>query len=60
MSRRQRGKDHKRSRSWHRGRSEFIRWRSVQLPDVRSGADPTAGAPRPLRRNGTTPPGDAL
>lgn len=60
MSRRQKGKGYKRSRSWHRGRSEAFRWRSVRLPDVRSGADPAAGAPRALRRNGTTPPGDVL
>ena len=55
-ARRQKGKDHKRAKSWHRGRGEARRWQLVRLPDTATGADPTAGAPTPLRRNGTAHP----
>lgn len=60
MTRPQKHKSWKRPRSWHRGPVEARRWHATALPDVGSGADPTAGTPRRLRRNGTTRPGDAL
>ena len=58
MGRAQKGKHHKRRRSWHRGRVEARRWLQVDLPDGGSGADPT-GAPTPLQR-GHWRGGDAL
>lgn len=60
MTRRQKHKDRKRPKHWHRGQTEATRWQAIELPDVATGADPTTGTPRPLRRNGTTRPGDAL
>jgi hypothetical protein len=45
---RQKGKGHKRPKAWHRGAGEARLWRSADLPDVATGADPTAGAPTPL------------
>lgn len=38
----------KRPRRWHRGQGEADLWDASQIPDVRSGADPTKGAPTPL------------
>ena len=51
-TRRQKGKDRKRAKAWHRGEGEARRWRAADLPAVASGADPTTGAPTRLRRNG--------
>lgn len=50
---RQKGKGNKRKKSWHRGRGESRRFAKTmrQLPDVGSGADPTTGAPIPLRKD---------
>lgn len=42
----------KRRKNWHRGKGEARRWQRTELPDVGSGADPTTGAPTPLRRDG--------
>lgn len=52
MTRPQKGKKHKRRKSWHRGKSEARNWRRVQLPELGSGADPTEGAPTPVRNDG--------
>lgn len=59
----QKGKSRKRGSHWHTQDDSPIIRRYVdgpQLPDVGSGADPTAGAPRPLRRRGRTNRGDSL
>lgn len=50
--RRQKHKGLKRPKSWHRGAVEARRWAATQLPDVGSGANPTAGTPRPRRSKG--------
>lgn len=63
MGKRQHHKGKKRPKTWHRGRTEVARWRRVaDLPDLGSGADPTSGAPTPLRRQhpGRAARGDAL
>jgi hypothetical protein len=59
----QKHKGRKRPKHWHRGQSEARRWQATQLPDVGSGADPTAGAPTPVHRArpaGNTHRGDTL
>lgn len=58
MSRRQKGKNHKRRKSWHRGRTEAHRALHIldQLPTTMQTA-PT-GAPQPLRRTGGQNRGD--
>jgi hypothetical protein len=51
----------KRRKSWHRGKTEARRWRTIddRWPDLSTDADPTAGAPTPLRRDtGHTHRGD--
>lgn len=53
MTKRQAGKGKKRRKSWHR-RGEEKRFYRDPLPEVGSGADPTAGAPIPLARTGKT------
>jgi len=61
--RRQHHKGRKRLKSWHRGQVEATRWRRILLPDLGTGADPTAGAPRPIhqsRRTGKQQRGDAI
>jgi hypothetical protein len=52
MAKRQHFKGKKRMKSWHRGHGEARRSEAAQrsLPDVGSGADPTAGAPVGLNR----------
>lgn len=54
-------KGKKRLKSWYRGRTEADRWQRVArlLPDVDSGADPTAGAPSKPRTVGNRNRGDA-
>ncbi len=59
MGHRQKGKGAKRRKGWHRGRVEGRRWLHSQIPDVRSGADPTTGTPSPPRRVGGRNRGDA-
>lgn len=62
MSRPQKGKGHKRRKSWHRGpsaRRQHTRALS-NLPDVGSNANPTEGRPLPIRRVGSKNRGDAL
>lgn len=51
MTRRQKGKGHKRLRSWHRGQGEAALWRRVarRWPDLGTGARPD-GEPRVVRR----------
>lgn len=59
----QKGKSRKRRPAWHGGgRSPQVRryLDAEPLPDVGSGADPTTGAPRPLRRNRPSPHQDAV
>jgi hypothetical protein len=53
MGKRQKGKGSKRKKGWHRGRVEADLFEELmaRLPDVNSGADPTEGAPVPLRRD---------
>lgn len=64
MAKRQHFKGKKRMKSWHRGQSEARRWRGSDLPDLGTGADPTAGEPAPLhhrRRTGKQQPrGEAV
>lgn len=50
MSRRQHHRGKKRPKHWHRGHNEARQWKRTELPDLGTGADPTSGAPRPLRR----------
>lgn len=45
MTKRQHGKGKKRLRGWHRGRNVGRAAARRPLPDVGSGADPTAGVP---------------
>jgi hypothetical protein len=65
MGRRQKGrsphrpKGKRRPKHWHR-RDEIDRWDAADLPDVGSGADPTAGTPRPPRRVAGRNRGDTL
>jgi hypothetical protein len=58
--RRQKGKGSKRLKSWHRGRGEARRWRTVarRLPELGTGADPTAGEPVPYPRGPSRMHGD--
>jgi hypothetical protein len=50
----QRGKGGKRRRDWHHtSQSDVMRdYKPESLPDLGTGADPTAGTPTPLRRGG--------
>lgn len=50
MAKRQHHKGKKRPRSWHRGEVEARHWRGLALPDLATGADPTAGEPTPVHR----------
>jgi hypothetical protein len=50
MNKRQHFKGSKRLRRWHRTGAEDRRFARTRLPDVGSGADPTAGVPIPVRR----------
>lgn len=54
MTRRQKGKGNKRPRAWHHGRAAGRDGGRAlaALPDLATGADPTAGAPVPLRTKG--------
>jgi hypothetical protein len=56
----QRYKGRKRPSRWHRGEEARRRWADVELPDVESGADPTDGAPGPVRRVGNQNRGEAV
>lgn len=62
MSKRQHHRGKKRPKNWHRGKTEGRRWARNELPDLGTGADPTSGAPTPLRRKhpGRAGRGDAL
>lgn len=62
MGKPQKGKGNKRRKSWHRGKAAARHQARAldRLPDVGSGADPTEGAPQPLRRVGSKNRGDAL
>jgi hypothetical protein len=59
VTRRQHHRGKKRLKAWHRGRGEARRWARSVLPDVGSGADPTAGQPGPVRYVGGRKRGDA-
>lgn len=62
MGHRQKGKNKKRSKSWHRGNGESFRWlqSSASLPQVANDIDPTQASPVPLRRKGVQNRGDAV
>lgn len=63
MGKRQHHKGMKRPRSWHRGQTEARHWRRLDLPDLRTGADPTTGEPTPVhrqRRTGKQQRGEAV
>lgn len=50
-TRAQKGKGGKRRRDWHHGKgSEAHRHDPIMWPDLGTGADPTSGAPQPIRR----------
>lgn len=58
MGRRQKGKNHKRKKSWHRGGVERHKYARAtrRWPEGTFGGDPTSGAPIPLRRGGSNRP----